>query len=137
MRRIWTITVPMQIAHPAGPAYVPYANLPADVHVPSRAVAAPAAQLPAPAAVARAVVPPPVTSGHRYVQVASFGVPENARNTVQRFQGMGLPVRTTQVRSSGRTLEVVLIGPFATAGDLSAALDAARRAGFRDAYIRG
>jgi len=134
MHRIWTNTVPMQLIDPQGPSTVPYGlAIPAPkAHVSTRGAAV--RQTPPVAAPPAAA---PAATGHRFVQVGSFGVPENARGTVQRFQAMGWPVRTAQLRSGGRVLDVVMIGPFSTQDDLAAALRAARQAGFGDAFTRG
>jgi cell division septation protein DedD len=82
----------------------------------------------APATAARA--------GAQYVQVATFAVPANARNTVRRLQNAGLPVRVGQYSRGGKNYQVVLAGPFASQGRMGAALDAVRRAGFADAFLR-
>ena len=74
--------------------------------------------------------------GRAYVQVGSFGVPANAARTRDRLQALGLPVQTGTLTSGGRTLQVVMAGPFVAQTQLAAALTAARRAGFRDAFIR-
>ncbi|MFV0492055.1 MAG: SPOR domain-containing protein [Pseudorhodobacter sp.] len=66
------------------------------------------------------------------VQVGSFGIPANARATQEKFIRMGIPASVT--RSGG--LQVVHVGPFATAGEARQALSAARRVGFGDAFIR-
>lgn len=71
-------------------------------------------------------------SGHRFVQVGTFGVASNAQRAARRLQGMGLPVR---VQASGR-YQVVLIGPYSGRGNLQTALNSARRAGFGDAFTR-
>ena len=71
-------------------------------------------------------------TGHRYVQVGSFGDPANAARLIQRLGGMGLPVASAK---SGN-LKIVAAGPFADAGDLARALQAVRGMGFADAYTR-
>ncbi|RYH02285.1 SPOR domain-containing protein [Salipiger sp. IMCC34102] len=78
-------------------------------------------------------VPRATASGHRYVQVGSFGVPENAARLIARLQAAGLPVASG--RSGG--LKVVAAGPFASAADLNRALGIVRSMGFADAYTRG
>ncbi|MEJ6397263.1 SPOR domain-containing protein [Yoonia sp. 208BN28-4] len=74
----------------------------------------------------------PASNGHRYVQVGSFGDLGNAQATIRRFQQMGLPI------SAGRSggAQVVALGPFGDASALQRALQAARSAGFGDAYTR-
>lgn len=78
------------------------------------------------------VAPTAVASGHRYVQVGTFGDAANAQRTTQRFQGMGLPVAAG--RSGG--VQVLAIGPFSNVGDLQRAFQAARGAGFTRAFTR-
>lgn len=75
-------------------------------------------------------------AGHRFVQVGLFGVPSNAQTSAARLQAMGLPVRIGKYQKAGKTYHVVMAGPFSNAGQLNAGLNAARRAGFRDAYTR-
>jgi cell division protein FtsN len=79
---------------------------------------------------------PAVAGGRSYVQVGSFGVPSNAEGAVSRLAALGLPVARSNGRIGGKSVQVVLAGPFGSAGEARAALDAARRAGFGDAFIR-
>jgi hypothetical protein len=83
-----------------------------------------------------AVAPRPVAAGHRYVQVGSFGVPQNAQATAARLQAQGMPVAMSQQRLRGQLVQVVMAGPFGSAGEVSAALGTARAMGFRDAFTR-
>jgi len=76
------------------------------------------------------------TAGRMYVQVGTFGDAGNTARSVKRLQGLGLPVAKTRINSKGRNLQIVMAGPFADAGSAKAALSAARRAGFGDAFIR-
>lgn len=98
---------------------------------------------PAPVVVTRArppapapVVDQPVRQGGRFVQVGAYAVPSNADRTQSRLREQGLPVATDRLRSGGRELQLVMAGPFASAEDAQAALGAARRLGYRDAYLR-
>lgn len=103
-----------------------------------------AAAVKAPVAVAqpRAVVPRQVAAapsrsvqvgaGHRWVQVGSFGNPQNAQATAHRLQRLGLPVRIGRAS----TYQVVLIGPYSNMNALGSALTTARRAGYGSAYTR-
>lgn len=75
-------------------------------------------------------------SGALYVQVGTFGVPENAAGAGARLQALGLPAARSNITQGGRALTIVMAGPFASAGDAQAALNAARGAGFGDAFIR-
>ncbi|PIE13172.1 MAG: hypothetical protein CSA70_06230 [Rhodobacterales bacterium] len=71
----------------------------------------------------------------RYVQVGTFGVPANARNSAARLKAAGLPVRTSTFTRKGKQYQIVLAGPFKDT-DLGSALNRARKAGFRDAFVR-
>lgn len=113
MRQIWTDKVPQQLTHP--------------VHAqPRKAVASSKAMPVAPAA----------SGGARFVQVGSFGVPENAARAAQRLQALGLPVQVGRASIKGKPVQVVKAGPFTAPGQAEAALQAARAAGFGDAILR-
>ncbi len=84
------------------------------------------------AAVPVAVQAPAAASGHRYVQVGSFGDPANAARLIARLQAAGLPVASAKSES----LKVIAAGPFRSAGDLNRALGIVRGMGFSDAYLR-
>lgn len=75
-------------------------------------------------------------AGQKYVQVGTFGEIANADRTAARLKALGLPVRQAQVTRGGNRYRVVLAGPFSDRAKLSAALRAARKAGFRDAFLR-
>lgn len=75
-------------------------------------------------------------TGRYFVQVGTFGEAANAARTALRLQGLGLPVAKSRITSNGRQLQIVLAGPFGDAGAANAALTAARRSGFGDAFIR-
>jgi hypothetical protein len=79
---------------------------------------------------------PAAAGGRTYVQVGSFGVTTNAEGAAARLAALGLPVARSNGRIGGKPVQVVLAGPFGSAGEARAALDAARRAGFGDAFIR-
>jgi cell division protein FtsN len=71
--------------------------------------------------------------GGALVQVGTFGVASNADGAAARLASLGLPV------AKGRTskgLQVVFAGPFGSGAEAQAALSAARRAGFSDAFLR-
>lgn len=74
--------------------------------------------------------------GTIFVQVGSFGVPANAQGAAARLTGLGLPVARSAGRIGGKAVEVVLAGPFGSGAEAQAALQAARSAGFADAFIR-
>jgi hypothetical protein len=75
-------------------------------------------------------------AGRYFVQVGTFGEAANAARTASRLQGLGLPVAKLRITSNGRQLQIVMAGPFGDAGAANAALSAARRSGFGDAFIR-
>ena len=80
--------------------------------------------------------PAPKAGGRSYVQVGTFGQPANADGASSRLAGMGLPVARSKVTKNGKALQIVLAGPFGSSSEAQAALSAARRAGFGDAFIR-
>jgi hypothetical protein len=71
-----------------------------------------------------------------YVQVGTFGVPENAAGARNTLQSLGLATARANITQGGRALTIVLAGPFGSSGEAQAALNAARGAGFSDAFIR-
>jgi hypothetical protein len=84
---------------------------------------------------APAAVQPSVSRG-ALVQVGTFGVPANAENAAARLASLGLPVARGRTAKAGKTLQIVFAGPFGSAAEAQAALAAARRAGFSDAFLR-
>ena len=82
--------------------------------------------------VAPVAVQAPAASGHRYVQVGSFGDPANAARLIARLQAAGLPVASAKSGS----LKVIAAGPFRSPADLNQALNIVRGMGFADAYLR-
>jgi SPOR domain len=78
----------------------------------------------------------PQATGTFYVQVGTFGVPENAAGARDRLRALGLATARANMTQGGRALTVVLAGPFGSPGEAQAALGAARGAGFGDAFIR-
>ncbi len=87
-------------------------------------------------AATEAVQPRAKASGGVWLQVGTFGVPANAQGAAQRLSSMGLPVAKSRLNKGGKTLEIVLAGPFGSAADAQAALSMARNAGFGDAFLR-
>jgi hypothetical protein len=71
-----------------------------------------------------------------FVQVGSFGVPSNAQAAEGRLAALGLPTASRRAAIKGKPVQVVLAGPFGSPEQARAALTAARRAGFGDAFIR-
>ena len=72
----------------------------------------------------------------RYVQVGTFGVPENAERSIARLSAMGYPVSSQVLRRGGKPLKIVLAGPFARPEQTLSALSAVRGAGYGDAFAR-
>ncbi len=87
-----------------------------------------------PAAVTAPVATVNVAASHRFVQVATFGVPANASRTMQRFNTSGLPTVSRPITRGGKTYAIVMLGPFQDDATLKAALVHARGAGFSDAF---
>ena len=83
-----------------------------------------------------AVQAPRATASGVWVQVGTFGVPENASGAAQRLAALGLPVGKGTLTKGGKALQVVLAGPFGSGADAQAALRMARQAGFSDAFLR-
>jgi cell division protein FtsN len=75
-------------------------------------------------------------AGGLYVQVGTFGVPENAAGARATLQSLGLATARANITQGGRALTIVLAGPFGSSGEAQSALNAARGAGFGDAFIR-
>lgn len=78
----------------------------------------------------------PAASGATWVQIGTFGVAQNAQGAAQRLVAMGLPIAKSQIIKSGKALQIVLAGPFATGAEVTSAMNLARQAGFADAFIR-
>jgi hypothetical protein len=79
---------------------------------------------------------PKAATGRLYVQVGTFGVAANAEGASARLSQLGLPVARSRAQRNGATLQTVLAGPFASQTQARAALSAARKAGFGDAFLR-
>jgi hypothetical protein len=71
-----------------------------------------------------------------FVQVATFAQSTNARDTSNALYARGLPIQVHRTRARGRSMQVVLAGPYADTIDAQYALATARNMGFRDAFIR-
>lgn len=121
--QVWTRDVPARLvtASPAQNTTVAASNAPrSQVTVSSsntgQATAAPTARI--------------------FVQVGSFGVPANAQAAKGRLSALGLPAASSRATLRGKPVQVVLAGPFGSQEQARAALNAARRGGFADAFIR-
>lgn len=81
--------------------------------------------------------PAPQVGGHgSYVQIGTFGQPENAAAVRATLTQLGLPVSTAKIDRKGKVLQVVYAGPFGSAAAAQAALVQARGAGFTDAILK-
>ncbi len=127
--QVWTREVPAQLVDDASRKQAGCADKTCtaqrQTHVSSKSELAPLAP-----------VQKPAKSGKSFVQVGTFGVPENADGASSRLRSAGLPVARVKTVNGGRAFQVVLAGPFSSGADAQAALAAARRAGFSDAFIR-
>ncbi|MDA9207247.1 SPOR domain-containing protein [Octadecabacter sp.] len=75
-------------------------------------------------------------SGHRYVQVGTYGTRDQAQSIAQSLRSRGLPMRVGVYNQQGRDMRIVLAGPFANDSQLQSALNTARGAGFSGAFTR-
>ena len=82
------------------------------------------------------VEPSRKAAGGAFVQVGTFGVPSNAQGAAARLAGLGLPVARGKTVMGGKQVVVVYAGPFASTAEAQRALNAARGAGFGDAFIK-
>ena len=135
MRLVWSNTVPQVLINAATGQPVtareardlgitlPYGGAPAAYRQPG----------PHPAAMAQA---PAAGQPARYVQVATFAVDANARNTAAALQARGVPVRLGHTHRNGQPLQVVMAGPYPSRAAANEALAEVRALGFRDAFVR-
>ena len=129
---VWTRTVPAEPVTVTKPYVPPQGTA---VTVSSRSAAA----APARVTVSTRSTPQaaaPATTGASYVQIGSFGVPANASGAASKLAALGLPVATSKTSRNGKSLQIVMAGPFASTAEAQRALSVARGAGFGDAYIR-
>ena len=99
-------------------------------------VAAPAARVSSRSVAPAAVRAPAAATTHRFVQVGSFGDHGNADRLASQFQARGWPVTFANTTRGGKAIKIVILGPFAQAAQLQTGLQAARTAGFGDAFTR-
>ncbi|PQO24304.1 hypothetical protein C2I36_03340 [Rhodobacteraceae bacterium WD3A24] len=132
MRRVWSESIPReQIGQPAPRSAAAPADARPEVSPRDRLVPTPDAYI---STMGRTGADRPAG---RFVQVGTFAVESNAGNTARRLRAAGLTVQTREVRSGGRSLRVVLAGPFSDPEALRDALARARGMGFYDAFTRG
>lgn len=87
----------------------------------------------------QAVKPAPpgiIPAGARYIQFGTYADADNADRAAQVVAQMGYPVMRGKDRVKGKDVQFVLAGPFGDRETIVRALDAIRRAGFKDAYPR-
>ena len=75
-------------------------------------------------------------SGHRYVQVGTFGTRDQAQSIAQSLRTRGLPMRVGVFNQNGTEMRLVLAGPFSSDAQLQSALGTARGAGYTGAFTR-
>lgn len=85
---------------------------------------------------APAKVQKPQATGRSFVQIGTFGQPANADGASSKLSQLGLPVARSKITKNGKAMQIVMAGPFGSQAEAKAALSAARRAGFGDAFIR-
>lgn len=125
-----------QTAAAKSPAKVPVQPAKPDAAV-TKSVALPKAPTaPSGAKTAAPVSPGLIPPGARYVQFGTYADPVNADRAAQVVARMGYPVLRGQDKIGGRDVQFILAGPFPEREAIVRALDAIRRAGFRDAYPR-
>ena len=81
-------------------------------------------------------IAPQAATAPRFVQVASVADSARATSIGQQFQRQGLPVGLGAKTVAGTSYSVVMLGPFSSGAQVNNALQAARRAGYSDAYTR-
>jgi len=136
MDLVWTRTVPRRLIDKRTGK-----DVTADLSYLNYPYTDPAAQQRAVARASTKSAPARVTASasdaqHRYVQVGSFGEPQNAKATAVKLKRLGLPVRLAKSSAQGKPLQIVLAGPFDTQNTLNSALGTVRKAGYRDAFLR-
>jgi len=72
----------------------------------------------------------------RYVQVGAFGVATNADKSIARLTSMGVPVSSQMLNRGGKSIKVVMAGPFGSTQQTMNALGSIRAAGYSDAFAR-
>ena len=88
------------------------------------------------ASVATPKAPTAATGPARYVQVGAFSERGNAEALAQKLARSGFPARLGKATKGGKTLQIVLAGPYASKQAAQTALGQARKAGFSDAFLR-
>jgi len=137
MRTIWADTLPQQLVGKAKPATAPVLTPRNDRKRNSSSEKAKSlVGLFSAGSVTVSTKSNPQAVAGQYIQVATFGQPANAKATMAKLQGVGLPVSTSKTTRSGSQLVVVLVGPLAAKNDVANALTQVRSIGFSDAFLR-
>ncbi len=76
-----------------------------------------------------------IPAGARYVQIGAFAEAALAKAAIEKARRLGYPVLRGKARDPGGA-QVILAGPFGSREKIVRALDALRKAGFRDASAR-
>ena len=77
-----------------------------------------------------------IPAGARYVQVGTYADAANADRVAQAIAAMGYPVLRGKDKVGARAVQFIMAGPFNDRQSIVKAMDAIRRAGFKDAYPR-
>lgn len=77
-----------------------------------------------------------IPAGARYIQFGTYADAANADRAAQVVARMGYPVMRGRDRLGRKDVQFIMAGPFGDRESIVRALDAIRRAGFRDAYPR-
>lgn len=101
--------------------------------------AAPAEVAPAPVAAAPVVAPSPAPAATSalakpYVQIGIFSVEANAERAAKQMRGAGLTPSVKESQINGKSFWRVVVGPAATAAELSDITAKIKSEGFSDAY---
>jgi cell division septation protein DedD len=75
-------------------------------------------------------------AGAKWVEIGVFTSLSKAQAAANRLQRAGLPVKFGVFRKGGTEYRRVLVGPFASAQAINAALGKVRRVGYTSAYLR-
>jgi len=80
--------------------------------------------------------PSAAPASHRYAQAGIFASPAQAKAAAQRIARAGLPARRGTLTRNGRSLTLVLAGPFTTQAQLTSGAQRLRALGFSNVTLR-
>ena len=69
-----------------------------------------------------------------YVQVGTFGVESNANSAANKIRRNGLPAEVRELKSDGKSVWRVVVGPAATRSERNAIQSDVKDLGFSDAF---